>query len=271
MLSMEPRVLLCLFLFVAGSLASEAEKAHSRSRRDFGCLKGNLMLCRLRCSRIRPGTKGYCKGDSCICETGIPVQGSAGIMRSRLVRQVRLVVPPVGYPVGAVVPPMGPVHDPLAGPAVTSLAAPPVLPQLGPSVRPPVGAIVSSRRGLVVRPSTVALLGPSSQPVIGPLVPPAMRPPLGTLVSHPPAPAIVPPVGAIIRSQIIPPLGRGLACVMGNPFMCRRNCFMLYPGSTGVCMGFRCRCIGGPFGPGFLPFIRPIIPFGPLMGPMLMG
>ncbi|XP_037285494.2 longicornsin [Rhipicephalus microplus] len=64
---------------------------------------------------------------------------------------------------------------------------------------------------------------------------------------------------------------RGLACVMGNPLMCRRNCFMLYPGSTGVCMGFRCRCIGGPFGPGFLPFIRPIIPFGPLMGPMLMG
>ncbi|XP_075535593.1 longicornsin-like [Dermacentor variabilis] len=56
---------------------------------------------------------------------------------------------------------------------------------------------------------------------------------------------------------------RGLACVMGNPFLCQQRCFMLYPGSTGFCMGFRCRCIGGPFGPmGML---------GMMANPLLLG
>ncbi|XP_065301761.1 longicornsin-like isoform X1 [Dermacentor albipictus] len=98
---MDPRVLLCLVLFIAGSLAAEAEKAHSRSRRDFGCLMGNLMRCRLRCSRINPGTLGYCQGGRCMCETGIPVPGPAGIMRPRLVPQAGPIGPAFGLPVVA--------------------------------------------------------------------------------------------------------------------------------------------------------------------------
>ncbi|XP_077513174.1 longicornsin-like [Amblyomma americanum] len=54
---------------------------------------------------------------------------------------------------------------------------------------------------------------------------------------------------------------RGLACMV-NPFMCRQRCNMLYPGSTGFCMGLRCRCIGGPFGA--------MTPFNPMMNPMMM-
>ncbi|KAH6938157.1 hypothetical protein HPB50_007320 [Hyalomma asiaticum] len=181
---------------------------------DFGCLVGNLTQCRLRCSRISPGTSGYCQGGRCMCETGIPVPGPASIVRPRLARQVRPVVPPIDLPVGAVGPPVRPAVGPHIRPGLWPLAGAPPSPQLGPFIRPPMGPIVRLARST----------GGSS-------------------------------TGPGCFRLTFTPSGRGLGCMMGNPFLCRRNCFMLYPGSTGFCMGFRCRCIGGPFGPMMNPFL----------------
>lgn len=73
--NMNPGVPLFVFLVATGGVMSKDDHKHSRSRRDFGCLAGNLGRCRARCLRLYPGSLGYCQGTRCMCETFQPVGG----------------------------------------------------------------------------------------------------------------------------------------------------------------------------------------------------
>nr|XP_050042970.1 longicornsin-like [Dermacentor andersoni] len=65
----------CFLLLVAGCLtAVMSEEAHLRSRRDFGCARGMIMMCQRRCMRLYPGSTGYCQGFRCMCDTHIPIR-----------------------------------------------------------------------------------------------------------------------------------------------------------------------------------------------------